>query len=143
MAIGRSPSDRPCPDGASGAGTVLDHELVAERLAHVLGEQARQDVVAAPRRERHHDGDRTGRIDLRCSRPGCAYLSRDETGDEGYRDSRKSSRSHGTFRIGTLSSLPPRGGFFTSPLPRFRSPDGAQRNPGTAYPGLRDRKSTV
>jgi len=25
-----------------------DHELLAERLAHVLGEQARQDVVAAP-----------------------------------------------------------------------------------------------
>jgi hypothetical protein len=65
IAVARSLGDRPCPDGAAGAAAVLDHELLAERPAHVLGNQARQDVIGAPRRKRHHDGDRTRRIDLR------------------------------------------------------------------------------
>jgi hypothetical protein len=87
-----------------GAGAVLDHELLAERLTHVLSEESRQDVVAAAGRERHHDGNRAARIDLRCGRIGGACMRCNEANDECRRGSRK-SRSHGIFQIGLLARL--------------------------------------
>ena len=40
------------PRGAPGAGYVLDHDLLAERLRHVLADDARHDVGGAAGRER-------------------------------------------------------------------------------------------
>jgi hypothetical protein len=40
------------PQCAGGAGTIVDHELLAERAAHVLSQHARHHVVAAAGRER-------------------------------------------------------------------------------------------
>jgi len=45
-------------DIAAGAGPVLHQDLLPKRLAHALADQARHDVVAAARRERHHQRDR-------------------------------------------------------------------------------------
>ena len=46
--------------GAAGADDVLDHELLAERARHVLGDDARDDVGRPAGRERHDQGD--GRV---------------------------------------------------------------------------------
>jgi hypothetical protein len=66
VAVGRGLGDGPRAQCAGGAGTIVDHELLAERAAHVLSQHARHHVVAAAGRERHHDHDRAGRIGLRC-----------------------------------------------------------------------------
>ena len=44
---------------AAGAGDVLDHDGLAERDAHLLGDRARDHVRRAAGRERHDHGDRT------------------------------------------------------------------------------------
>ena len=64
VAVGRRLGDGARPDGTAGPGAVLDHELLAERLAHMLGDEPRQNIVAAAGGERHHHGDRPGGIDL-------------------------------------------------------------------------------
>ena len=51
-------------DRAAAAGDVLDHDLLTERLAHVLPENAREHVGRPARGERHHHGDRTGGVGL-------------------------------------------------------------------------------
>jgi hypothetical protein len=50
---------------AAGAAAIVDHDLLAERLAHALGDRARQRIVAAAGRKRHHQRDRADRIGLR------------------------------------------------------------------------------
>ena len=47
-------------DDAAGAATVLDHDLLPERLAELRREQARDRVGAAARRVGHDDADRLG-----------------------------------------------------------------------------------
>ena len=60
VAVGRGLCDRTGRDRAAGAAAVLDHDLLSERLAHPLGHQARQRVIAAAGRERHHQRDPDG-----------------------------------------------------------------------------------
>jgi hypothetical protein len=48
---------------------ILDHERFAEPLFQFLSHRARNQIRAASRRERHHDGDATARIILCRSGP--------------------------------------------------------------------------
>ena len=50
-------------DGTAAAGiAVLDHDLLAERGAHLVGDRACQDVIGAARRQRNDKYDRPVRI---------------------------------------------------------------------------------
>jgi hypothetical protein len=51
--------------GPTGADHVFDHEGLAERLRHAVGDYAGDDVGRPARGERHNDGDGAGRIVLR------------------------------------------------------------------------------
>ena len=44
---------------------MIDHDALAEQLAHPVADYARDDRGAAARRERNHQRDRPGRIILR------------------------------------------------------------------------------
>jgi hypothetical protein len=72
----------PCPSTfrAAAAGDVLDHDLLAERLAHVLPENAREHVGRSARGERHDHGDRPDGVGLLrpCARTGGDQQSRGE-----------------------------------------------------------------
>jgi hypothetical protein len=57
VAIGRGLGDAGGADGAAGTGDVLDDDLHAQRLAHVLPENARQHIGRASRRKRHDHRD--------------------------------------------------------------------------------------
>ena len=74
VAVGRGLRDRARRDRAAGAAAVLDHDLLAERLAHLLGDDARHHVVAAAGRVGHDQRDRPVGIVLRrgrrCGREG-------------------------------------------------------------------------
>ena len=52
-------------DHAAGAAAVLDHELLAQPVAQVVGDHAPDGVVDRARRERNDDANRLGRIVLR------------------------------------------------------------------------------
>ena len=65
VAVGRGLRDLARRDRAAGAALVLDHDLLAERLAHLLGDDARHHVVAAAGGVRNDQGDRPRRIVLR------------------------------------------------------------------------------
>ena len=47
VAVGRGARDLAGRDRAAGAAAVLDHDLLAERRAHGIGDDARHHVVAA------------------------------------------------------------------------------------------------
>ena len=69
VTVGRGPRHLARCDGAAAAcGAVFHHHLLAERATYPLGDVSRQRVVAAARRERHHQDDRPVRIVLRASR---------------------------------------------------------------------------
>ena len=70
VAVGRRLGDRACADGAGRPAAVFDDELLAERAPHVLAQQPRKNVIAAARRERHHDGNGTRGVRLRLRRAG-------------------------------------------------------------------------
>ena len=57
-------------DDAAGAAAVIDHHLLAEQRAHVIGHDATDDVVAAARGKGHDDPHRFGRL------PGRTLLRR-------------------------------------------------------------------
>ncbi len=66
VAIGRAARGLAGADRAAAArGAVLDHDLLAQRCAHLVGDSARHDVVGAARRQRDHQCDGTARISLR------------------------------------------------------------------------------
>ena len=65
VAVGLAFGDRLGADGAAGAGAVVDHDLFAEQLAHLVGDAAADDRGRAARRKRNHQRDRAGRIVLR------------------------------------------------------------------------------
>src|SRR5205814_1555528 len=65
VSVGIGPRDLFHGDVAAAAGLVLDHELLAQALAHLGGEGARDDRGAAARRERYDQADRLGRVGLR------------------------------------------------------------------------------
>ena len=65
VAIGRGAHDTAARQRAGCADDVLDHDGLAQRLAHALGENARQHVGGPGRREWHHHGDRARWVGLR------------------------------------------------------------------------------
>ena len=65
VAVGRALRDLARRDRAAGAALVLDHDLLAERAAHLLGDDARHHVVAAAGRIGNDQRDRPRRIVLR------------------------------------------------------------------------------
>ena len=65
VAVGLRARDLAGRDAAAGAAAILDHDLLAERRAHPVGDDARHGVVAAARRVGNDQGDRAGRIVLR------------------------------------------------------------------------------
>ena len=68
-------------DRAAAAGiAALDHDLLAECGAHLVGDRARHDVVGAARRQRNDQRDRPVRIIVRRDRP-----RRSESNDRGDR----------------------------------------------------------
>ena len=70
-AVGRTLGDHPHADGAARAAAVVDDDRLAERFAELVGKDARDDVGAAARRERHDHGDRARGAGL-CLRRGAA-----------------------------------------------------------------------
>ena len=62
VAVGRRLRHQLGADDAAGAGLVLDDELLAEPLAELRADDARQDVVEPARRERHDHPHRPVRI---------------------------------------------------------------------------------
>ena len=65
VAVGRGLRDLARRDRAARAALVLDHDLLAERPAHLLGDDARHHVVAAAGGVGNDQGDRPRRIVLR------------------------------------------------------------------------------
>jgi hypothetical protein len=57
-------------DHAAGAADRFDHKLLSKRLRHAVGENARDRVGRAARRERHDQGHRPAGIGLRCEGSG-------------------------------------------------------------------------
>ena len=75
VAVRRGLGDRARRDRAARAAAVLDHDLLAEHRAHLVGGDTRHDVVAAAGRVGHHQRDRpVGVVALRrgrrCGRHG-------------------------------------------------------------------------
>ena len=66
VAVGRCFRHQLGADDAAGAGLVLDHELLAEPLAELRADDARQNVVEPARRERHDHPHRLVRIVALC-----------------------------------------------------------------------------
>ena len=73
VAVGRGLRGLPHGDDAVGAAAVLDHDLLAERVAQPLRDQPRDGVVAAAGRERHDQRDRARRIGLRSADRPCEH----------------------------------------------------------------------
>ncbi len=65
VAVGRRPRHRAPSDRTRPAAAVLDHGRLAERRTNGLRDDARHGIGSAAGRERDHEGDRAGRIDLR------------------------------------------------------------------------------
>ena len=65
VAIGRGLGDRTGRNRAAGAAAIVDDDLLAERLAHLVGNAARGGAGAAARGERDHQGDRARGVALR------------------------------------------------------------------------------
>ncbi len=65
VAIGRGIGDPLGAGHAAGAADVLDHDLLAENLAHARCHDAAEHVGRAAGRERNDHRDRLGRIALR------------------------------------------------------------------------------
>ena len=78
VTVGRTLGDRAAADRAAGAAAVVDHDRLAKRLAHLVGDDARDDGGAAAGRERHHQGDGTVGIILRGGRHAQAGGERDQ-----------------------------------------------------------------
>ncbi len=68
VAVRRCGGDARAAERAAGAADILDHQLVAERPAHMVGDDARHHVARPAGRERHHHGDGARRIALCRSR---------------------------------------------------------------------------
>ena len=62
MAIGTGLRHDLCADGAVAAGAIVQHDLLAKLLRQLRGNEARNGVRAAARRERHHKSDGSRRI---------------------------------------------------------------------------------
>ena len=73
VAVGRRARDHLAGDIAAGAGAVLDHDRLAERLLEPLAEDARHHVARAAGREAEHERDRPRRIGLRLRRRAIAH----------------------------------------------------------------------
>ena len=65
VAVRRRRRDARAAERAAGAADILDHQLLAERLAHMLGDDPRDHVARAAGGERHHHRDGPRRIALR------------------------------------------------------------------------------
>jgi hypothetical protein len=59
---------------------MIDHDALAEQLAHPIADHARDDRGAAARRERNHQRDRPRRIILRENRRGDACQQKSNGG---------------------------------------------------------------
>ena len=70
VAVGIALGDRLGADRAAGAGTVVDHDFLAEHVADLVGDGAADDRGAAAGRERNHQRDGAGGIVLRTRRIG-------------------------------------------------------------------------
>ena len=65
VAVRRGAGDAGRADRAAGAADILDHQGLAEHLAHLLGDDARHHITRAARRERNYNRNGSGRISLR------------------------------------------------------------------------------
>ena len=66
VAVGRALGHEVGAQVVRGTWLVLDHDRLAERDGHLLGERTRDQVDRAAGRRRDHDPDRARRIRLRC-----------------------------------------------------------------------------
>jgi hypothetical protein len=67
VTVGIALGDRLGADRAAGAGAIVDHDLLAEQFAHLVGNGAADDRGTAAGREWNHQRDRAGGIGLRLS----------------------------------------------------------------------------
>src|SRR5262245_627519 len=67
VTVGRALRDDLCPDDAARAGAVVDHQRLAEDLAHFRRQQAEENVAVASRRRGIYHAYRLGWKRLRCS----------------------------------------------------------------------------
>src|SRR5262249_7327574 len=89
-----------------GARTIFDHHRLAERLAHLLGDDPRQDVGGAAGRKRHDDPDRTVREVLlrrRGRERKGAEQAKSDTAESRHRTS-AGAPVHGTVNPASLAS---------------------------------------
>jgi hypothetical protein len=94
VAVGRGSRHFVRADSAGGTGTILDQELLAERLRQPVRHQTCSDVRRAAGRERHDEADR-----LR--RPGLRLRGRSECENRNKKDS-----CHGITRGSLTPNLP-------------------------------------
>ena len=65
VTIGRGAGDAPDTNAAAGAADIFDHDGLAERCTHSLGDDAGGGIGRSAWRERHHQRDGTRGIGLR------------------------------------------------------------------------------
>jgi hypothetical protein len=65
VAVGRGGRDPAAADHAARAADILNDQRLPERLAHLLGDDARDHVARPAGRERHDDVDGAGGVVLR------------------------------------------------------------------------------
>src|SRR5262249_17978644 len=109
---------------AAGAADILDNERLPQRLGHLVGDDARNHIARASRRERHDHRDRPRRGFLR--------TPRHDGGHERHRDDDGKPDANILFHYALLSALP-RGHKFQSPANNSatstRRPSCAERMP--------------
>ena len=96
VAVGAGLGDRLRADDGVGAGAVVDDDLLAEVLAHLLADQPAEEIGRPARRERHDQRDLARRIGLRHERPAAEEQQR---GDGADRDGRGVPRTFFMFVV--------------------------------------------
>ena len=117
VAVGRGFRDLARRDRAARPALVLDHDLLAERLAHLLGDDARHHVVAAAGRIRHHQRDRARGIVLR----------RDTRGHERDAESSRNVHRQSAHSLTRASAQNETAGLFREPAANLKIRDATPR----------------
>ena len=82
VAIGLALGDRLGADRTASARTVVDHDALAQQLAHLVGDHPANDRRGAARRERNHQCDGPARKVLRPRLPGAGQAEQNRRGAE-------------------------------------------------------------
>ena len=107
VAVGRGPRDVFAGDVAAGAGTVVDHQPLAEELCGLYADDARHHVARPARGEAEHEGYRPRWI-VGCDRRRHRAERRREAGGEDDRSGHRYLLAHRYGRTAGVSIFIPR-----------------------------------